>query len=111
MDKPLPYHDELRSLLEDLAELEPRVGPDELRALWFDTLYWLGQSYVRPDHLSHWSACFNERELKAMAEFHIMFDELHDQLPGWGTDWRSSPQWRQVAAAAKLALNDFTAVA
>lgn len=46
-----------------------------------------------------------------MAEFHIMFDELHDQLPGWVTDWRSSPQWRQVAAAAELALNDFTAVA
>ena len=113
MDRSLPYHGELRGLLEDIAQLEPLAGPVELKAHWFDTYYWpaQAQSYVNGDDLVAWTGCFNDLELRAMQKFHEVFDALCDQLPGWEVDWKNSPGWQQVAAAAQEALNEFSAAA
>src|SRR5687767_14587102 len=105
MDSGLTYNRELRSLLADLAELNPKLDPGELVALWFDTLYFPGQSYVGVKGQNEWRSCFNQAELAAMAKFHSEFDAVVDQLPK-SQDWRSNPLWRKVSAAASAALHE-----
>ena len=105
MGSGLTYNRELRSLLADLAELSPKLGPTELIALWFDTLYFPSQAYVGSKGQSEWRSCFNDAELVAMAKFHREFDALVEQLPRTA-DWRSSPLWVRVSSAASAALRE-----
>jgi hypothetical protein len=105
MASDLPYNAEVRSLLDDLIELNPRLGPHELIALWFDALYFPCQHYVGPEGQREWRACFSESELNALAKFHEVFDSVADELPKTA-DWAQSPLWRNVSAAALSALQE-----
>jgi hypothetical protein len=105
----LPYNREVRDLLNDLAELNPIVGPDELVALWFDTLYFPCQSYVPAGRQAEWASCFSNAELVALAKFHVTFDAVADDLQKGSANWREDRNWRAVAAAAKVALEELDA--
>lgn len=102
----LPYNVELRSLLKDLADLNESAGPDELVALWFDTLYFPCQSYVDAHGQDPWRACFNDQEARAMAKFHTVFESIVDSLTMKWPDWRVDPLWREVSSAATVALRE-----
>lgn len=106
MADPLPYHEEVLDLLEDIASLDSRIGADELVALWFDTLYFPAQSYVETEGQAEWASCFSLSELSALAKFNMVFDGIVDGLVQ-DSSWRESEGWLRVSAAAKIALKEF----
>ena len=103
MKQPGPYQREVIDLLEDLRDLNPGLGPDELIALWFDTLYFPAQSYVSAEGKAEWAAYFSPDELAALAEFNSIFDPLMSQLPRTA-GWELNEGWKSVSRAASLAL-------
>ena len=105
----LPYNREIRDLLDDLAELNPVVGPSELVALWFDALYFPAQAYVSADGQNEWRSCFTAVELSALAKFHEVFDAAADDLQIEEKDWRESSGWKVVSSAASKALREIDA--
>lgn len=105
MSQSLPYHAEVLGLLEDLASLNPRIGPNELIALWFDALYFPAQSYVNAEGQAEWASCFSSSELAALSKFNAAFDSLADELPK-GFGWERSSGWQKVSAAAATALRE-----
>lgn len=107
----LPYNSEIRSLLEDLASLDPEVGPEELCCLWFDSLYRPGEKHpelynpgVWELGLREWRACFTDDELTVLSEFHSVFEAEVDALPTDWPDWAQDPGWQRVSDAARAAL-------
>lgn len=108
MDK-LPYNREIRDLLVDLADLNPIVGPNELVALWFDTLYFPAQAYISAESQDEWRSCFNGIELAALANFHQVFDAAFDELQIESPDWRGNFSWKTVSSAAYKALREIDA--
>jgi hypothetical protein len=105
MVEPPPYHEEVLGLLEDIASLDSRIGPDELVALWFDALYFPTQSYVNAEGQAEWASCFSSSELAALAKFNKLFDGVVDGLVKDST-WRESEGWLRVSTAAKSALKE-----
>ena len=102
----LPYNREIRDLLDDLAELNPLVDPDELIAVWFDTLYFPAQTYISAKGQEEWRSCVTEVELVALAKFNEAFDRVVDSLWNAGKDWRESSGWKKVSVAAATALRE-----
>jgi len=94
----LAYNRLIRELLGWLAVLYPQVGPVELCCMWFDDLYFPGQS--------EWRSCFGEDELQALAAFHAAFASEVDTLPVKGR-WQQYLGWRRVSEAARAALEVF----
>ena len=102
----LPYNREVRDLLDDLAELNTVVGPSELVALWFDTLYFPAQAYVSAKDQDEWRSCFTAVELDALAKFHEVFEAAVNDLQIEEKDWRESSGWKLVSVAALEALRE-----
>lgn len=103
MKQALPYQREVLDLLKDLRDLNPRLGPDELVALWFDALYFPAQSYVSGEAQAEWAANFTSEELSALREFNSMFDPLVRELPRLA-GWEQDDGWLSVSRAAGHAL-------
>lgn len=107
----LHYNRSVKLLLNDLAELNPQLGPTELACLWFDDLYFPGQTppagypvetWIRGQQ--EWKACFNDDELKILAEFHEMFASEIETISE--TDqWQLDPKWQRVSRSARRALS------
>lgn len=106
----LGYNGTIRGILADLAVLNPQSGPTELCCIWFDDLYFPGQS--RPSEYPaetwergqrEWKSCFADHELRALATFHEVFASESETLPVTG-EWRQNPGWQRVSAAARSAL-------
>ncbi len=105
MAKSLPYHKEVLGLVEDIATLNRHIGPDELIALWFDTLYFPAQSYVDAKGQAEWASCFSFSELAALAKFNALFNHVVDELPK-GAIWWESENWLRLSAAAEIAIKE-----
>jgi len=90
------YKQNILSLLEDLAVLDPQLGPVELCCMWFDDLY-------LPE-LREWTSCFSSHELKLMATFHDLFASRVDGLPTTG-EWQQDPGWQAVSNASQTVLD------
>jgi hypothetical protein len=103
MKAPLPYQREVLDFLEDLRDLNPRLGPCELIALWFDALYFPAQTYVSVEGQAEWAACFSSEELSALAEFNAVFDPFVDRLPRTA-GWEQDDGWQRISRAASDAL-------
>jgi hypothetical protein len=109
--KDLAYNQSIRDLLRDLAVLSPQLGPNELCSMWFDDLYFPGQSLPAKYPCEtwergqlEWKACFNSQELEVLAKFHEVFDSKVDALPVTG-QWQQDLGWQGVSKAARAALN------
>jgi hypothetical protein len=106
------YNQAIRSLLVDLEALNEQLGPIELCSMWFDDLYFPGQSlpseYLRDvweRGQREWQACFSAQELESLAKSHELFASQVDVLPI--TDpWQQDPGWQSVKRAARAALDD-----
>jgi len=108
----LAYNKAIRGLLADLAALNSQSGPIELCSMWFDDLYFPGQSlpaeypqdvWEREQH--EWRDCFNTDELAVLAKFHEVFASQVDTLPTAG-QWRQDAGWLSVSRAARAALDE-----
>ena len=107
----LVYNSSIRSVLAELASLDPEVGPDELICLWFDDLYFPGGTWpemynpgVWERGLREWKACFTDHEFKVLAEFHEVFKAEVDTISTKWSEWEQDPKWQKVRDAARLAL-------
>jgi hypothetical protein len=108
----LAYDKSIKDLLGELAALSLRLGPTEFCCVWFDDLYFPGQSlptgYPRDTWERgqlEWKGCFDTRELEVLAKFHKVFASQVDILPTTGQS-RQDPGWRSVSKAARAALDE-----
>jgi hypothetical protein len=106
----LAYNKLIRALLADLAALNSQTGPTELCCMWFDDLYFPGQSlpaeYPRDiweRGQREWKDCFSTHELGVLAKFHEVFASQLDMLPTT-SQWRQDAGWLSVSRAAGAAL-------
>lgn len=109
----LRYHESIRKLLYDIANLNPEEGPDELICLWFDDLYhpvaFPPEKYspeVNKKYNGQWESCFNKEELEAMANFNEIY-RPEIKLLSTDINWRDDPRWLNVSEAAAIALTKF----
>jgi hypothetical protein len=108
------YHESIRKLLSDIADLNSIEGPVELICMWFDTLYFpaaLNPEIYKPgvfeEAMREWEACFNSTELQALADFHDVYNSEVKALPTKNSQWEEDAGWQKVSAAARLALSKF----
>lgn len=80
--------------------------------MWFDDLYFPGQSPPSeyPSDVwerghREWRARFNAHELQILAKFHEVFASQVDALPVAG-QWQQDPGWQNVSKAARTALDE-----
>ena len=105
------YNESIRQFLADIAELNPKEGPVELKCLWFDDLYFPDQicprGYSREvweRGLREWKSCFTDGELRILARFHDKYASVVDALPTNWPGWEQAPGWQTVKKAAANAL-------
>ena len=99
------YKKNFVGLLELLASKEkqdeyqknvPHVDiADELICMWFDDFYQNG------NHLKNY---FNDKEIKALKEFHEYYDQRADKLPNSYKEFWNSSIWKEIVQKAKETL-------
>lgn len=101
-------------LLNGIATLDDRSGPQELINEWFDDLYqpgmWGPSEKNRPGVIKavrNFNSCFTSEQLFALRKFHGIFLAELDELSRYRDDWKGDPGWIRVSQAAKVALRAF----
>ena len=79
-----------------LTRLEHAGGPTELICDWFDDLY-------HPEDPA-WRSCFTDAEREVLATFDRAFAARADSLTERWDRFQADPGWREVSAAAQVAL-------
>src|SRR5690606_39065906 len=108
----LAYHASIREHLDDLANLNEVVGPNELICGWFNDLYFPAEKICPPRYPQEtwdrgrreWRGCCSAGELAILAEFHGVFEQHLPNLSQEWPDWRQDPGWLAVSDAARIAV-------
>ncbi len=106
----LKYKESIKELLSDISKLRPSVGPVEMCCQWFDDFYLPCRnsegfsSDVWEKCLKEWKSCFNETELKLLAKFHELFENVCGDLPLDPLEFANDVKWQALSKEASRTL-------